>query len=56
MHTRGAGFSRFLQLVPGEGESRTTGEPCMLHSLLLAESVAVDMDTEKYASDPEVKC
>ena len=23
---RGAGFSRFLQLVPGEGESQTTGE------------------------------
>jgi hypothetical protein len=23
---RGAGFSRFLQLVPGEGESQTTGK------------------------------
>ena len=23
---RGAGFSRFLQLVPGEGESQTTGD------------------------------
>ena len=28
---RGAGFSRFLQLVPGEGESQTTGKPCVLH-------------------------
>ena len=27
----GAGFSRFLQLVPGEGESQTTGKLCMLH-------------------------
>src|SRR5215470_11750706 len=27
---RGAGFSRFLQLVPGEGESRTTGKLCVL--------------------------
>src|SRR6266403_3159645 len=30
---RGAGFSRFLQLVPGEGESQTTGELCVLHFL-----------------------
>ena len=30
---RGAGFSRFLQLVPGEGESQTTGKPCVLHFL-----------------------
>ncbi len=29
---RGAGFSRFLQLVPGEGESQTTGKLCVLHS------------------------
>src|SRR6476646_2022359 len=28
---RGAGFSRFLQLVPGEGESQTTGKLCVLH-------------------------
>src|SRR5260370_3630664 len=27
---RGAGFSRFLQLVPGEGESQTTGKLCVL--------------------------
>ena len=30
---RGAGFSRFLQLVPGEGESQTTGKLCALHFL-----------------------
>ena len=30
---RGAGFSRFLQLVPGEGESQTTGKLCVLHFL-----------------------
>src|SRR4029077_12524442 len=28
---RGAGFSRFLQLIPGEGESQTTGKLCVLH-------------------------
>ena len=28
---RGAGFSRFLRLVPGEGESQTTGKLCVLH-------------------------
>jgi hypothetical protein len=28
---RGARFSRFLQLVPGEGESQTTGKLCVLH-------------------------
>ena len=28
---REAGFSRFLQLVPGEGESQTTGKLCVLH-------------------------
>ena len=28
---RGAGFSRFLQPVPGEGESQTTGKLCVLH-------------------------
>jgi len=28
---RGAGFSRFLQLVPGEGESQITGKLCVLH-------------------------
>jgi hypothetical protein len=28
---RGAGFSRFLQLVPGEGESQATGKLCVLH-------------------------
>jgi hypothetical protein len=28
---RGAGFSRFLQLVPGEGKSQTTGKLCVLH-------------------------
>ena len=28
---RGAGFSRFLQLVPGAGESQTTGKLCVLH-------------------------
>ena len=28
---RGAGFSRFLQLVPGEGESQTIGKLCVLH-------------------------
>ena len=28
---RGAGFSRFLQLVPGEGESQTTGKLGVLH-------------------------
>ena len=28
---RGVGFSRFLQLVPGEGESHTTGKLCVLH-------------------------
>jgi hypothetical protein len=28
---RGAGFSRFLQLVPGEGESPTAGRLCVLH-------------------------
>ena len=28
---RGAGFSRFLQLVPGEGESQTTGKLCVSH-------------------------
>jgi hypothetical protein len=31
---RGAGFSRFLQLVPGEGESQTTGKLCVLHFAL----------------------
>src|SRR5258705_10027615 len=30
---RGAGFSRFLQLVPSEGESQTTGKLCLLHFL-----------------------
>src|SRR5262249_61186935 len=30
---RGAGFSRFLQLVPGEGESQTAGKLCVLHFL-----------------------
>src|SRR5258708_32901556 len=30
---RGAGFSRFLQLVPSEGESQTTGKLCVLHFL-----------------------
>ena len=30
---RGAVFSRFLQLVPGEGESQTTGKLCVLHFL-----------------------
>ena len=30
---REAGFSRFLQLVPGEGESQTTGKLCVLHFL-----------------------
>jgi len=30
---RGAGFSRFLQLVPGEGESQATGKLCVLHFL-----------------------
>ena len=30
---RGAGFSRFLQLVPGKGESQTTGKLCVLHFL-----------------------
>jgi hypothetical protein len=30
---RGAGFSRFLQLVPGEGESQTTGKLRVLHFL-----------------------
>jgi hypothetical protein len=29
--SRGAGFSRFLQLVPGEGESETTGKLCVLY-------------------------
>src|SRR5215472_19033256 len=33
---RGAGFSRFLQLVPGEGESQTTGKLCVLHFLCQA--------------------
>jgi hypothetical protein len=28
----GAGFSRFLHLVPSEGESQTTGKLCVLHS------------------------
>src|SRR5207244_10873506 len=28
---RGAGFSRLLHLVPGEGESQTTGKLCVLH-------------------------
>ena len=28
---RGAEFSRFLQLVPGKGESQTTGKLCVLH-------------------------
>src|SRR5262250_2190854 len=28
---KGAGFSRFLQLVPGDGESQTTGKLCVLH-------------------------
>ena len=28
---RGAGFSRFLQLVPGEGESQATGKLCVSH-------------------------
>src|SRR6266478_8868653 len=31
---RGAGFSRFLQLVPGEGESQTTGKLCCCISLI----------------------
>ena len=30
----GAGFSRFLQLVPGEGESQTTGKLCVVHFAL----------------------
>ena len=29
---RGTEFSRFLQLVPGDEEPQTTGEPCVLHS------------------------
>jgi hypothetical protein len=29
---RGAGFSRFLQLVNGGGESQTSGKLCVLHS------------------------
>src|SRR6516165_4771208 len=33
---RGAGFSRFLQLVPGEGESQTAGKLCVLHFLCQA--------------------
>jgi hypothetical protein len=33
MPRRGAGFSRFLQLVPGEGESQATGKLCVLHFL-----------------------
>jgi hypothetical protein len=33
---RGAGFSRFLQLVPGEEESQTTGKLCVLHFALKA--------------------
>jgi hypothetical protein len=28
---RGTGFSRFPQLVSGEGESQTSGEPCVLY-------------------------
>src|SRR5262249_58138309 len=28
---RGAGVPRFLQLVPGEGESQTTAKLCVLH-------------------------
>jgi hypothetical protein len=28
---RGARFSRFLQLLPGEGDSQTTGKLCVLH-------------------------
>jgi hypothetical protein len=56
MHTQGGGFSRFLQLVPGEGELQTTGEPCVLHSLLLTENVAVIWTWKKCASvDLEVK-
>src|SRR6516225_7844696 len=31
MHTQGSWVSRFLQLVPGEGESQTTGKLCVLH-------------------------
>ena len=32
---RGAGFSRFLQLIPGEGESQTIGKLCVWHTLNL---------------------
>src|SRR5437879_3615374 len=43
---RGAGFSRFLQLVPGEGESQTSGKLCVLHFLykvsLTSRVVAID--------------
>ena len=35
---RGAGFSRFLQLVPGEGESQTTGKLCVLHFFIKVSS------------------
>ena len=33
MRTQGAGFSRSLQLVPGVGESQTTGKLRVLHFL-----------------------
>jgi hypothetical protein len=35
---RGAGFSRFLQLVPGEGESQTTGSHHRCNTWALEES------------------
>jgi hypothetical protein len=31
MRTQRSWFSRFLQLVPGDGESQTTGKLCVLH-------------------------
>src|SRR6201984_1454209 len=47
---RGAGFSRFLQLVPGEGESQTTGKLCVLHFLCKGQlniaSLAMDERSE----------
>src|SRR5262252_8161504 len=51
---RGAGFSRFLQLVPGEGESQTTGKLCVLHFLykvsLTSRVFAMDERSKKWGA------
>jgi hypothetical protein len=45
---RGAGFSRFLQLVSSEGESQTTGKLCVLHFLYKGQlNISDESDAER---------